>query len=176
MAIFYPLESVLSHFTVNALRSMDHELVESSPQQHTSFTADVTARLLTMMLRQMNCTRKQCIYVTHIFPLMLLLGYPSTMEGWHAQGRDGCECAYIQGWRAEILKHNNVGTFLTYFITPLLQSNKMLEGTVSTPVKKKKSSYVCEMYCGLLCTEGRDGIFAIMLPFLHHPVACLVRI
>lgn len=33
-AIFYPLESMGSHFIVSALRSMDHELVESLLQQH----------------------------------------------------------------------------------------------------------------------------------------------
>lgn len=38
----------------------------------------------------------------------------------------------------------------------------------------KKSSYVCETYCGLLCTQGWVGIFVILLPFLHHPVACFV--
>lgn len=32
------------------------------------------------------------------------------------------------------------------------------------------------MHCGLLCTQGRGGIFLIMLPFLHHPVACFVSI
>lgn len=36
--------------------------------------------------------------------------------------------------RAEILKHKNARSF---FFNLLYQSNKMLEGTVSTPVKKQ---------------------------------------
>lgn len=140
-AIFYPLESVWSHFTV-FFGSTDHELEESLLQQGTITSLHCwcyTAWLLTMMLWQIDCIRKQCTYVIH-FSLCSNTHLPGRVS--ELKDRMLAEAGNVHVFvysRKEILKHNNVRflNFFTYFTILLHQSNKTLEGTVSTPVRKQ---------------------------------------